>query len=90
VVFEKEENGVDDLAPTLEEICKIVEYPDRRIKPIVYTLVSSGIRLGEWDYLRWGHIQPIYNNSEIIAAKILVYAERKSNIRRTFQRLIKH
>jgi len=63
----------DDRAPTLEEIRKIVEYPDRRIKPIVYTMVSSGIRLGAWDYLRWGHIHPIYNNSEIIAAKILVY-----------------
>jgi hypothetical protein len=36
-------------------------------------MVSSGIRLGAWDYLRWGHIQPIYNNREIIAAKILVY-----------------
>ena len=54
MVFEKEENGVDDLAPALEEICKIVEYPDRRIKPIVYTLVSSGIRLGTWDYLKMG------------------------------------
>jgi integrase len=63
----------DDRAPTPEEIRKIVEYPDRRIKPIVYTMVSSGIRLAAWDYLRWGHVHPIYNNSEIIAAKILVY-----------------
>jgi integrase len=63
----------DDRAPTLEEIRKIVEYPDRRIKPIVYTMVSSGIRLGAWDYLRWGHIHPIYSNNDILAAKILVY-----------------
>lgn len=35
----------DDRAPTLEEIRKIVEYPHRRIKRIVYTMVSSGIRL---------------------------------------------
>ncbi|MGB0029101.1 MAG: hypothetical protein WBP64_19940 [Nitrososphaeraceae archaeon] len=42
----------DDRAPTLDEIRKIVEYPDRRIKPIVYTMVSSGMRLGAWDYLR--------------------------------------
>ena len=28
----------DDRAPTLEEIHKIIEYPDRRMKPIVYTM----------------------------------------------------
>ncbi|MGA9152151.1 MAG: hypothetical protein WBZ36_16375 [Candidatus Nitrosopolaris sp.] len=66
--------SADDRAPTLDEIRKIVEYPDRRIKPIVYTMVSSGIRLGAWDYFRWGHIQPIYRKDEIVAAKILVYA----------------
>ena len=65
----------DDRAPTIEEIRKIVEYPDRRIKPIVYTMVSSGIRLGAWDYLRWGHVHPIYRNGDdLVAAKVMVYA----------------
>jgi integrase len=63
----------DDRAPTLEEIQKIVEYPDRRIKAIVYTMASSGIRLGAWEYLRWGHIQPVRENEKIVAAKIIVY-----------------
>jgi hypothetical protein len=31
----------NDRAPTLEEIQKLVTYPDRRIKPIIYTMASS-------------------------------------------------
>jgi integrase len=64
----------DDRIPTLEEIRKLVEYPDRRIKAIVYTMASSGIRVGAWDYLQWGHIRPIENSDgEVIAAKMIVY-----------------
>lgn len=64
----------DDRIPTLEEIKKVVEYPDRRIKAIVYTMASSGIRIGAWDYLQWGHIRPIERNGKIDAAKLIVYA----------------
>jgi integrase len=60
----------DDRAPTVEEIRKIVEYPDRRIKAIVYTMLSSGIRLGAWNYLKWGHIIPTGLDG---VAKIRVY-----------------
>ena len=65
----------DDRAPTIEEIHRLIEYPDRRIKAIVYTMASSGIRLGAWDYLRWDHIIPIKRENTIVAAKIRVYAE---------------
>jgi hypothetical protein len=64
----------DDRAPTLEEIQRICEYPDRRIKAIVYTMTSSGIRLGAWDYLQLKHIIPIEREGKIVAAKIIVYA----------------
>ncbi len=68
-----------DRAPTIEEIRKLVEYPDRRIKPIVYAMASGGFRLGAWDYLRWKHVTLITNNDEkngeVIAAKLIVYAE---------------
>jgi hypothetical protein len=63
----------DDRIPTLDELKKLVEYPDRRIKAIVYTMASSGMRVGAWDYLRWSHIRPIEKNGQVIAAKIIVY-----------------
>jgi hypothetical protein len=35
----------DDRAATREKIYKIIEYSDRRIKPIVYTIPSYEIRV---------------------------------------------
>ena len=67
----------NDRVPTTDEIQRIVEYPDRRIKPIVYTMASSGIRLGAWNYLKWGHISPVWKDEEIVAGKIRVYAEEE-------------
>jgi integrase len=63
----------NDRAPTIEEILKIIEYPDRRIKSIVLTMASSGIRLGAWDHLKWKHIIPVKMEGKIVAAKIIVY-----------------
>jgi integrase len=64
--------AADDRAPTLEEIQKLLRYPDKRIKPLVLTLVSSGIRIGAFETLRWKHITPILSsNAEV--ARILVY-----------------
>jgi len=62
-----------DRAPTLEELQKLMEYPDRRIKAILYTMCSSGIRVGAWDYLRWRNVIPIKLKDKIIAAKLVVY-----------------
>jgi len=33
----------EDRAPTMAEIKQLAEYPDRRIKAIAYTMISSGI-----------------------------------------------
>jgi hypothetical protein len=51
------------------KIRKLVEYPDRRIKAIVYTMASSGIRVGAWDYLQWGHIRPFEKGGEVIGER---------------------
>jgi len=38
-------------------------------------MISSGIRLGAWDYLQWKHVIPIPNpDNSIAAAKIIIYA----------------
>ena len=67
--------AANDRAPTIEELSKLSEYPDRRIRPIIYIMASSGIRLGAWDYLQWKHVEPITNDEgEIVAAKLTVYA----------------
>lgn len=68
--------AAQDRAPTLEEIQKILEYPnDERIKPLVLVMVSSGIRLGAWTYLKWKHVTPIADHAgKIVAAKLVVYA----------------
>jgi integrase len=69
-----------DRAPTSEEIQRLIQYPDRRIKSVVCVMASSGIRIGVWQYLRWKHIKPLDKNGQpllaggdIAAARISVY-----------------
>ncbi|HEY6536380.1 MAG TPA: hypothetical protein VIY08_11385 [Candidatus Nitrosocosmicus sp.] len=45
-------HAANDRAPTVDEISQILQYPDVRIKSIVLTMISSGIRIGAWDYLQ--------------------------------------
>jgi hypothetical protein len=73
----KGKNYADDRVPRLDELQKIIAYPDWRMKAIVCTMVSSGIRLGAWDFLLWEHITPIYKEGVLVAAKIIVYAGDK-------------
>ena len=64
----------NDRSPTTDEIKRLLEYPDRRIKPIVYVMASSGIRVGAWDELQWKHVAAIKNDKdEIVAARITIY-----------------
>jgi hypothetical protein len=67
-------HAAKDRTPTLDEIIQILKYPDIRIIPIILTMISSGIRIGAWDYLRWKNIVPIADLDEtmIVAAKIVI------------------
>jgi integrase len=71
----KEKKYAEDRAPTIEEIQKLLEYPDRRIKVIILTMISCGMRLGAWNDLQYKHIQTVKNEEKnIVAAKITIYA----------------
>lgn len=70
-------NYANDRAPNYEEIRAILRYPDPRIMPSVLTTLSSGIRVGAWDYLTWGDIKPIEKDGVLLAASIRVYAGTK-------------
>jgi hypothetical protein len=63
----------EDRAPTIQELRQICEYPDRRIKAIVYTMCSSGVRLGFWENAKWKQVIPIEKNGIVVAAKLIVY-----------------
>ena len=60
--------------PLSRRFASLAEYPDRRMKPLVYVTVSAGIRIRAWEHLRWKHVTPIRNDKgEIIAGKLIVY-----------------
>lgn len=66
--------AAEDRTPTKQEITKLLDYPDRRIKPIVLTMISSGIRVGAFDYLKWKHIIPLDDTKgNPVAAKLKIY-----------------
>lgn len=74
-----EKHNADDRVPTIDEVHKLLEHPDRRIKVIVCIMTSSGIRVGSWDYLKWKHVIPIWRNNVLVAAKLIVRNTKINN-----------
>jgi len=75
----QEKQSAHDRVPTMDEIHKLQEHPDRRIKIIVYIMISSGIRVGSWDFLKWKHVIPIRKNNILVAAKLIVKNTKINN-----------
>jgi hypothetical protein len=69
----------NDRIPTREEILEMLKYPDRRLKAITLTMLSSGIRVGSWEHLQWKHVIPIERNGKIVAAKLVVKNTKVEN-----------
>lgn len=63
----------NDRIPEIEEINSLLNYNDIRIRPIILTMLSSGIRVGAWNWLRWKNVIPIEKEGSIVAAKLIVY-----------------
>ncbi len=65
----------NDIIPTMNEIIQLLKYQNIRIKLVLLTMISSGIRIGAWDFLQWKHIVPIARSNDVLlAAKVVVYA----------------
>jgi hypothetical protein len=62
-----------DRAPTIDELRFLVSNSELRFQAILITMTSSGIRIGAWEYLDCGDIEPIKKNGEVVAAKLQVY-----------------
>jgi hypothetical protein len=57
----------------LHKRLKLLKYLDRRIKPIVLVMVSSGIRVGAWNYLNGEILYPLQEINNNRSAKMKVY-----------------
>jgi integrase len=64
-----------DRIPEVSEVKKLLRASDIRLKPIISVMLSSGIRVGAWDELKWKNVIPIKDekSENIIAAKLVVY-----------------
>jgi integrase len=72
-------SSANDRIPTPLEIAKLLKHQDRRIKVVALIMLSSGIRVGSWDHLRWKHVIPVRRNKSLVAAKIIVQNTKINN-----------
>jgi len=64
-----------DRSPSKEEIRKLLEHADIRMKALILLLSSSGIRIGSVEHLRWRHLQEIVRDGKRFAKLIVSEAK---------------
>ncbi|MGA3108108.1 MAG: hypothetical protein ABSD99_01405 [Candidatus Bathyarchaeia archaeon] len=62
-----------DRAPAVEELRRLIRYPDMRVEVVVLVMVSSAIRVGAWDYLKIRGLKSLDRDGKAIAARLTVY-----------------
>ena len=72
-----------DRAPTKEEIRKLLEYADVRLKALILLLCSSGIRIGSVEHLKWKHVKPVEYKGQKLA-KLIVPVSKGGETYTTF------
>ena len=73
-----------DRAPTKEEIRKLLEYADVRLRALILLLCSSGIRIGSVEYLRWKHVKPVEYKDQKFAKLIVPVSKGDNEVYITF------
>jgi integrase len=63
----------EDRAPTLEEVKKMVDRADLRMKCLILFLCSSGARIGSIEWLRWKDVEEVEADQNKLA-KVTIYA----------------
>lgn len=63
-----------DRAPAVEELRRLIRYPDMRVEVVVLVMISSAIRVGAWDYLKIRNVKPIERDGKAIAAEVVTKA----------------
>jgi integrase len=64
-----------DRAPSKEEIRKLLEHADIRMRALILLLSSSGIRIGSVEHLRWRHLQEVVHDGKRFAKLIVPEAK---------------